>query len=179
MTDYGSAIATCSFVDVLSLPEFEGMDQFDLLPLKMDKVVGEFLRDTIGADVDKQCVVQACRHRTLAGEEVIGYRYVYPARKDRLWTRSKRAPLQHRIAAVGDPHLQADMVVMSKEGFPEAVWLEMCAKAAAAASPKERANRKYVSPSEIVETYKDDSETLKALKHIQKEVRGYLLPDEE
>lgn len=174
----GIDVVACSFEDVLELGQFSSLSMFDLLQSNMDKVVAPYLYDTIGAETSAQAVVQACRHRRLSGEVVVGYRYVYPARRDKTWLNSSRSTIKQHIAAQKDPYLAGDMERMSKEGMPYSKWLEMCAKACTLASAGEVKKQKS-NVNDVVETYEADHSVIQALKEIQRNVRGYLLPDEE
>ena len=169
-------IRRISFYDVLSLDEFSGLTQFDLLKRSMDYKVAPYLFK-MGADVDQTILVQACRHRTLDGEDKLGYTYVAMERTDKNWLDSPFSTMAARVHSQTDKELSSDMLKMSKEGMDFSRFKQMALAAATKAElALARERREEFIP---VETYGDDLSEISALQTILAHVRGGLHPDED
>lgn len=169
-------IRSISFQDVLSLVPFQGMSQSDLLSRKMDSEVAPYLYK-MGINIDTQFLVQACLHRNLAGEKVLGYRYCGMERTDKEWIDSKFGSMGARINSQKDKELSSDMIRMSRQGFNYEQFKKM---ALMAATPEElRQARERREPLIPVETYEDDLATMKSLQVFQIAARGPLHPEED
>lgn len=169
-------IRSISFQDVLSLEAFQGLSQFDLLPRKMDSDIAPYLYK-MGANIDTQVLVQACKHRGVDGQERMGYRYCAMERTDKQWLDSKFGSMSARIASQKDKELSSDMIRMSVQGMDYNAFKKM---ALMAATPEElRMAREKRVPEPPVESYEDDLATMKALQTIQIAARGPLHPDED
>ena len=170
-TNFGNEYFTASFTDVLQLPEFKGLTEYDLLPRKLDSRVVPYFYP-VGADIDHQVVVQACKHRSNTKGIVVGYRYVLPYRKDKAWLNDSLCTTRCRIAAQPDADIAFDMLKMSAEGMPYNKFVEMCWKAG------KMSGTVGVSRSKWEESYKEDLDKMKELQKKQIEVRGALINDE-
>lgn len=152
-----------SFTDVLKIEKFSNLSQFDLLYPKHDSEVAPYLFHA-GCDIDKAPFVQACRHRNFQGESVIGYRYLYPERRDREWVKSGRCSLSSRITFQEDMELRSDMIKMSRQGFK---WPNFKPGTDDKLSKQDKAS------------FANDLQTMTSLKEIQERVRGPLHPEED
>lgn len=169
-------IKSISFYDVLDIPRFEGLTQEDLLSLKMDKEVMPYLY-RMGANIDTQVLIQACRHRCLDNSSVMGYRYCAMERTDKQWLDSRFGSMTARIHSQKDKELSSDMLKMSKEGMD---WNSFKRMALMAASDKElELVRERRVVDDFVDTYEDDTAAMKALQKLQISIRGWLHPDED
>lgn len=169
-------IKRVSFFDVTSLPAFQGMSHFDLLPRKMDSEVMPYLFK-MGINIDTQVLVQPCRHRTFEGKEVLGYAYVGMERTDKQWLDSRFSTMSARIASQKDKELASDMLKASKEGVDYSSFVKMALMAATSDELKLAKERR--EPLIPVDTYEDDLATMKSLKLVQEAARGLLHPDED
>jgi hypothetical protein len=162
-----------SFSDVLHLHPFKGMNQFDLLPPKMDSNTFPYLFK-MGVDIDKPVHVQGCLHRNLEGYQVMGYSYIGLERQDKPWLNSRHSSLQARIAAQKDTELRADMINASREGLDWAAFKKM-----AVMSAGKDGTTSHTGPLEPEETYEEDIATMTTLRSLQITIRGPLHPDED
>jgi len=151
-----------SAVDILKIPEFSHMSVFDLIDPKNDSKVAPYLYP-VGCNVDVTPTIQACKHRTFDGDIVLNYRYVYPERKDREWTKNAGCSLRSRIDAQDDTELRSDMFKMSREGFN---W------------PKFKIKDELLK-GEICEDLSESLSLMKALQDVQIQIRGPLGIDED
>jgi hypothetical protein len=160
-----------SFSDVVTIPEFESVSQFDLLQPKYDSRVSPYLFK-LGIDIGKRVHVQACRHRNLQHNVVLGYRYVGFERTDRDWLKCKHSSIQALIESQTDLSLATDLYMMSAEGLD---W-ETFAKAALA----EANQRGYVKVVEMEpeDDYEPTLSLISSLQQIQKSIRGGIAADE-
>ena len=172
-------ITGISFSDVLKIPEFNGLNQFDLLPRKMDSRVLPYLY-LMGADVDKVYSVQACLHRPIGSTKpIMGYRYSLMERTDREWVTSRAASLAALIASQTDNELKSDLIRMSSQGMN---WDNMRAQAL---SEMTASQRKAVAQAERCDKYEPEPDyeervaEMMALRSIQEAVRGPLVPADE
>lgn len=161
-----------SFIDILRIPEFSHLNQFDLLKHEMDSVVAPYLFH-LGANIDKGIRVQACIHRSVDLSVLLGYTYVCLERSDKEWLADPRCSMSARIHNQPDRELQNDMVRMSVQSSGERGFKEMCV----AAIGKDGTTRSMKKDES--DTWQDDLNTLRILRDIQKEVRGYLHPDDD
>lgn len=161
-----------SFSDVRDLPEFKGLSEFDLLPREMDSKVLPLLYHH-GADIDKPYLVQACKHRNLRRQIVVGYRYCFMERMDRDWLAGPRASMAARIESQSDPYLKTDMIRMSQEGMSPNQYRAMVVSATGQEG----------TTKTVAESYENDMEdvqkVLASLSLIQEQVRGKLNYDED
>jgi hypothetical protein len=99
-----------SFKDVLLCEGFENLNEFDLLPVEMDKQVLPILFQ-LGIDTNKGYEIIASKHRTLTDKVSVGYRYYGSVRIDKAFQKSLFCTTEDRIAAAGvtDPSLALDM----------------------------------------------------------------------
>ena len=162
-----------SFYDVLKIKEIAEVcdNQFDLLPRSMDNVVAPYLY-VLGMDIDKGIRVQCCAHRTIALERVISYRYAGLERSDKEWLANRNCSMSARIHSQKDNELASDMVRMSMEGTSEGKFIAMCAAVSGDSGTTKSLKDKWS------ETYEEDSNTIKILQDIQRDVRGSLHTDE-
>lgn len=163
-----------SFLDVLELPQFYGLTQFELLKPQYDSDVLPHLFH-LGCNIDRPFVVQACKHKRLNGEVVIGYRYCFYERTDNDWLNSNRCTMSARIASQVDKHLAADMVKMSAEGMGWSGYKNMVLAAVGKNKDGMTSNIRDLEP---IEDYEASFEIMKALASIQEQVRGALIADE-
>jgi hypothetical protein len=164
-----------SFKDVLRIPTFQGLTQFDLLQPKMDSEVLPHLFH-VGADIDRPFSIQACKHRTtLSKVPVVGYRYAFFERMDWEWTRSKYCSMAALIHSQTDKTLAADMVMMSKEGLD---WTTF-EKHAIALERKKNGGVLEIEEVESEDSYSEDVQMMKSLRDVQLSVRGGLSADED
>lgn len=161
-----------SFLDILKVPQFSHLTQFDLLPRRMDNEVAPLLW-RLGFDIDKGIRIQACVHRTIDLQTVTGYSYVCLERADDEWLANKNCSMSARIHSQEDPWLAADLVRMSMEGTSEGKFIAMCAQAAGADGTTRSVKETFS------ETWEEDYSVMQALRDIQKQVRGYLHADED
>ena len=164
-----------SFYDVLKIKEIAEVcdNQFDLLKREMDNVVAPYLF-RLGGFIDSGLKIQACKHRTMDLQVVTGYRYVLTERYDAEWKANKNFSMSARINSQNDNELASDMVRSSAEGMGEKGFKRMCEGAIG----KEGTTRTVVKKDES-ETWEEDRSTIAALQDIQKEIRGFLHPDED
>ena len=145
-----------SAYDVLELPQFEGMTQFDLINKENDEAVGKLLF-VVGMDNEKPIEVFPVKHRRLNGELVVGYVYSGFERTDPWWLRSPFSTMEARIEAQKDGELKAEMLRLSHD------------------SASMKFKDKALSPMEmrgiVVETFSEDSAMIKSLRQIMKEIR--------
>ena len=85
-----------SFLDILKVPEFSHLNQFDLLPRNVDSDVAPILW-VIGLDIDRGIRVQASQHRTVDKKIVVGYSYVGLERSDPEWLANRNCSMSARI----------------------------------------------------------------------------------
>ena len=99
-----------SMKDILLCEGFENLNEFDLLPIEMDKQVLPILFQ-LGIDTNKGYEIIASNHRTLTGKVSVGYRYFGSVRIDKAFQKSSFCTIEDRIAAAGvsDPSLALDM----------------------------------------------------------------------
>lgn len=161
-----------SFYDIVKIPEFSDCTVFDLLPREMDSVVAPWLF-LLGYDIDKGIRIQASKHRTVNKKDVVGYSYVGLERNDKEWLSNKNCSMSARIHSQKDPHLASDMVKMSMEGTTESKFIAMCI----GAGGKDGTTR--VVKSDEDENWQENLSVIRALRDIQKSVRGVLHPDED
>ncbi len=155
-----------SFKDVISIPAFADLTQFDLLKPKMDAQTAPYLFK-LGMNIDKPVIVQACKHRTLDKQSIIGYRYCGHERTDKEWLNNSRCTMSARIASQRDPYLGAEMARMSAEGLGVSSYKTI--------EDKEEAGAK----NEIYEDdWQESRSMMKSLAAIQVSVRGPLTNDE-
>lgn len=142
--------------DILTLPEFQGMNVFDLIKKDNDELIGSLLHQ-VGADNNKEVEVFPCRHRKIGGAETVNYVYVFWERTDPLWLHSPFSTMEARIEAQKDGELKAEMLRLSHD------------------SASMKFKDKALSPMEmrgiVVETFAEDSAIIKSLKQIMKEIR--------
>lgn len=162
-----------SFSDVVKYGSFSHLTPFDLLKPEYDNDVKPYLFDC-GIDTNLRVDVQACLHRTLSGEKLLGYRYVGFERTDPQWLNSPSCTMAARLASQEDPSLAAEMKGMSTEGMSGAAYMAMCAKAKGTESAIDDYFR-----VETEDTTEGDTKMLKILRDIQIEVRGSLTADED
>lgn len=162
-----------SFTDVIKQKCFSGLTMIDLLQQENDHKAKPFLFSE-GVDTDKRIDVQACLHRDLSGNKVLGYRYVGFERTDPLWLRDKRSTMATRLASQKDPSLAAEMKGMSTEGMSGTAYMAMCSKAKGIEEAIDDYYRVESEPST-----EDDIKMMKLLRDIQIEVRGTLTIDED
>lgn len=167
-------LVSFSFYDVLKIPEIAAIadSQFDLLPHSMDSVVAPWLF-VLGYDIDKGIKIQACQHRTVDLKTVCGFRYVGLERNDKEWLANKNCSMSARIHSQEDPHLASDMVRMSLQGTTESKFIAMCV----GAGGKDGTTR--VVKSDEDENWQENLSVIRALRDIQKNVRGYIHVDED
>ena len=168
-----------SFYDVLTIPEFCHLHMVDLLPNEMDARVAPYLYK-LGVDVNHVVLIQACKHRRDSGEIVTGYRYVGRERTDKTWLDCIHSSMAARVDSQKDKHLAADMLLMSKEGQDWRSFKQMAIAAAADINGALDYVQKHGFEEEKPEpTWRDDLEQIRVLQALQKQVRGYLHPDED
>lgn len=166
-----------SFVDVLQLPQFEGMCERDLLRREMDEVVGKILYP-IGADNSKPMSIQACQHRSNSKGIVVNYRYVAFERRDKEWLWFGKPSMEVRIndtkdsTLIGELSMLADMHRQSKDNV-----VEICEAMRAVAMSKAKKN--VIAAAEHEPDMLKIQEEIKALQHMQKHIRGYVQADED
>ncbi len=161
-----------SFSDILKLKEFYGMSEFDLLPRKMDNDVFPYLFK-LGSDIDKPVSVQACLHRNVDDQQILGYRYVSYERTDKEWLESGRCSIGARIAACTDPHLAADLYVYSKQGIGESGFKNMCV----GVMGKTGTTRKDLNMM-MNKDWQLTQSQIQALQDVQRNIRGELSDNE-
>lgn len=171
---YFDAIIAISASDLLKLDLFSGMTEEQLISPVNDWHV-RCCAYQVGADTSKDVCVQACLHRNLANEKVLGYRYVWPERKDKEWLSGKRCSIAARISAaeVRDPSLAFEMGRMNKEGFSSAQFQTMCRNAAGKDGTTKMAKKEDVELS-----YGFVRKELARLSQRQIDIRGNLWEDE-
>jgi len=162
-----------SFHDVLSLHPFNKMNQFDLLPTKMDTDTFPYLFK-MGMDIDKPVHVQGCLHRNHEGSPVMGYSYIGLERQDKPWLNCRFSTLEARIAAQKDTELRADMINASREGLDWAAFKKM-----AVMSAGKDGTTSHTGPTVPEESYEEDIATMTTLRSLQIAIRGPLHPDED
>lgn len=160
-----------SAYDLLETPWWEGMTMFDLLKKENDESVKKVVRH-LGADV-RDMDIQACVHRRLSGEVVVGYRYIFREREDKEWLSKRASNIEAHIAAQPDSALKGDMIQASSEGVGEAGWNAMVLNSIST-SKIENSRSKDL----LMEDYQENAQLIKALQHAQKDIRGYLNKDE-
>ncbi len=161
-----------SFYDMIKIPEFSCYTAFELLDRRMDAQVAPFLWK-LGANVDKGIRIQASRHRTVDLQSVVGYSYVCLERSDGEWLKDKNCSMSSRIHSQKDNELASDMVRMSMQGTSESKFIAMCIGAGGSEGTT-RVVKKDEEPS-----WQDDLALMRTLRDIQKDVRGFIHPDEQ
>lgn len=126
----------------------------------------------MGAD-KRDMDIQACVHRRLNGEVVVGYRYIFREREDKEWLSKRASNIEAHIAAQSDSALKGDMIQASSEGVGEAGWNAMVLNSIST-SKIENSRSKDL----LMEDYQENAQLIKALQHAQKDIRGYLNKDE-
>ena len=142
--------------DVLSLPQFEGYNVFELIKKENDQVVADLLYP-VGADNKKDVEVYPCRHRKVDGTTTVNYVYVFFERTDKEWLSSAYSTMSARIDAVKDGALKAELLRMSQDS---------CAM-----KFKEEELAGEGMRDIIVDTHKDDTSLIKSLKYAMKAIR--------
>lgn len=142
--------------DILTLPEFAGMNVFDLVKPENDKLIGELMYK-VGADNSKDLEIYPCRHRRIDGKLTLNYAYVWFERTDTCWLKNPYSTMAARIEAQKDGDLKAEMLRLAHDSAKMQFKDEEVTN--------ERA--KYV----IVETFEEDKQTIKSLREILKEIR--------
>lgn len=165
-------IKRVSFLDILKVPSFSHLTQFDLLPHSMDSEVAPILW-RLGFDIDKGIRIQACVHRTVDLQTVVGFSYVCLERADEEWLANKNCSMSARIHSQEDPWLAADLVRMSMEGTSEGKFIAMCV----GAGGKDGTTR--VVKSDEDENWQENLSVIRTLRDIQRNIRGALHPDED
>jgi hypothetical protein len=127
----------------------------------------------LGANIDKPYLVQACRHRNLRKQLVIGYRYCFMERTDREWLSNPRSTMAARIESQTDPYLKTDMIRMSAEGMSPNQYKMMVEQA----TGQEGTTKVTTDSSEV--DWEETRELLKTLSRIQERIRGKLNYDED
>jgi len=161
-----------SFYDVIKIPEFSSYSMFDMLNPKMDNLISPFLWK-LGADVDKGIRVQAVRHRTIDLKSIVGYSYVCLERSDKEWLANRNCSMSAFIHNQTDEELKSSLIRMSMEGSTEGKFIANCM--ATYGKEDSPANIR----KETCDTMELDISTMLTLREKQKEVRGYLHPDED
>ena len=137
--------------DILTLPEFAGMNVFDLVKPENDKLIWELMYK-VGADNAKDLEIYPCRHRRIDGKLTLNYAYVWWERTDPLWLKNPYSTMAARIEAQKDGDLKAEMLRLAQDSAKMQFKDEEVTN--------ERA--KYV----IVDTFLEDKQTIKELKNI-------------
>ena len=166
-------LVSFSFYDVLRIPEIAAIaeTQFDLLPHHMDSIVAPYLF-RLGGDIDRGLKIQACRHRMINLQSVVGFRYVMLERSDKEWLKDRNCSMSARIHSQEDPYLASDMVRMSMEGTSEGKFIAMCAACIG------KDGTVGVVKKEESEDWQEDVSMMRTLMEIQRSVRTYIHPDE-
>jgi len=168
-------IVAYSFRDVLRIPEFKGLNQFDLLDPKMDGKVQPYLF-SLGGDTNRTTSIQACKHRsTETKQALVGYRYACHERMDKAWTDTRQCSMSARIHSQVDKELASDMIKMCQEGVN---W-ESFEKYAIAVETKKAKGKLVIEDVEAEEDYYSDLEEMAILRDIQMSIRGSLSADED
>jgi len=168
-------IVAYSFRDVLRIPEFKGLNQFDLLQTNMDSKVQPYLF-SLGADTNRTMSIQGCKHRSSESKQaIVGYRYAFHERMDKEWTSTRQCSLSARIHSQVDKDLAAEMVRMSQESVN---W-ESFEKYAIAVETKKAKGKLVIEDVEAEEDYYSDLEEMAILRDIQMSIRGSLSADED
>lgn len=167
-----------SFVDVLALPQFQGMRESDLLSRKLDDKVLELFHP-VGVDKSKGVCIQASKHRTNSGKIVVNWRYVFMERMDKEWLHSSRSSLEARISSTKDKGLRGELMQMagilnrvSTDGIAAACEGELAIR-------QKGAKQRIVPQKDFDEDMQVVTKQILALQAIQKSVRGGLSASED
>lgn len=166
-----------SYEDLQELPEFSNLLIKELIDKKYDNRIKEILYE-FGLDKNKEFSVQACTHFTLRGKKTLNFRLVGFERSDVEWVNSSSCSLEKRINRHKDVTLIGELSAMG-DMFRES--RDNVAAICSAAEAKARKDRRkdFIIPLDYVEEMQETIETIKALQHLQKHVRGELLSDED
>jgi len=170
-------IKYCSFVDVLALPQFKGLNEQHLLHRDNDAIILDLLYP-IGVDKNTPVVIQACRHRSNTKGIVTNYRYVFAERRDKEHLWFGNPSLEVRIndtkdnTLIGELSMLADLYRQSKDNV-----LEICEAMKAVALSKAKKN--VIVSTDFEPDMDKVVEEIKALQHLQKSIRGWISADED
>lgn len=157
-------IKAVSFFDLLALPEWN-ISIEEMLDKDTDEKVFPFLR-VAGIDTDEDVFVQACVHRRLNKEKVVGFRYVGYERRDKEWRDSGNQSLEARIRHNYDLELRRELFKLSREGIGEQGFIDMAANSFGVRSAV--SNKIEVEPD-----YEETKQLLHTLNLILIDKRGY------
>lgn len=156
-------IKSVSTYDLQMFPQFKDMSEFDLIhPDNYDAVTNLLFQ--LGMDIKSNKFppsVQACKHRTIKNQVVVGYRWIGLERTDVEW--KPYASLESRIYSHKDLTLVSELLSMSREGS----WGD------------ERKCSKRCKSKPTEEDYKEVVEKIKQLQEKQFAIRGCLSGDED
>ena len=141
----------------------EGISEIHLLPKSQDELVKPVLQ-ALGMDTRLGFRIQAYKHRDLDNNVAIGYRYEGTIRTDREWANSKGCSTIERISITAFDDLSLTHELQDLMGGQ----LDLTSAEGSYDLLNEDASFRDL----IVETYKEDSELIKQLNNICKQVRG-------
>lgn len=158
-----------SFSSLLKIPAIKAKykNEVELLPVEELEYLKPFLWE-LGMDIHKQMVVDACKHRNLDDEVVLGYRYMGFERTDPAWLNSGYASLGAHICSTPDHSLRAELFNMARQGIGSAGYEAMCSESIGNVKrPTAAAAAKELEPD-----YMQTAAMLDVLTNLKNEIRG-------